>query len=91
MKLETADIDRFRTRSPPTHVNRTMRQRYFRLQRVVTNARPVTEILDETPIKAPNVERAIELAESKSVVPVLRLLRVCLVGIADGVPRHKRR
>jgi hypothetical protein len=67
-----------------------MRERYFRLQRVVTNAHFVTEILEETPIVAPNVERAIELAKAKSVEPVRPPVRIRLVGIDGNVLWEKR-
>jgi hypothetical protein len=60
-----------------------MRERYFRLQRVTTDAEFVTNVVEETPILAADVERAIELVKERRTAPLRPTERIRLVSV-DG-------
>ena len=68
----------------------TMRERYFRFQRVMTDAEFVTSVIVETPILAPDIGRAVELAKQRRIAPLRRCERIRLVNVDGDVLWEKQ-
>ena len=60
-----------------------MRERYFRLQRVTTDAQFVTSVIEETSILAADIEGAVELTMNRRIAPLRPSERIRLVSV-DG-------